>query len=590
MNTIKTLKKTLKVVINEKLLGKILIASIIAFLHTIISTVQLIVEKNLIDKLYNISNYTIKSLILYILLFFLLKNLLNIIWTTRFLYKTSFEPRLGTILRTGMIEKISRLDLSYFEDSQMFDLIEKAKNTWFYVVTSFSSAYQTIFGHLATVIGITIYLSYLKPAFILIIIFTAIPKVINFIYKGRKRLQLENEQAPIRRKCEYYDSCITDKKYYKETRLFGSFTYFKNLWINSLKVLNLMEWKNVLKLYPMDLLVNIISFLSYISTFSLSIFYLYKGDISIGAFVSVLSALDLLDFKIEKILSNLKRVLEEGAIASNYYEFIELDEKICGDKKINIHPVNSIEFKNVNFTYPSLNHNVIDNLSLTINKGETIAIVGLNGAGKTTFIKLLLGLLKPTSGNVMYNGIDISEIDNTFLHAGTSALFQTFGKYMMSVKENVAISESKRMNIVNDIEKSLEFVNFILDNERFPDRIETVLGKEFGGTDLSGGQWQLIALARAYFRENDLIILDEPTSAIDPILENEIFRNFESMCKDKTAIIVTHRLGVTKLADRIIVLENGRIIEDGSHEKLMEYEEKYAKLFKGQSDWYCRNE
>jgi ATP-binding cassette subfamily B protein len=351
-----------------------------------------------------------------------------------------------------------------------------------------------------------------------------------------------------------------------------------------------MEWKNIRKRYPMELLIQGMNFLSYMATWGLAVWYLYQGEISIGGFAATLSALHLLDSKIGDVLRNVGKVLEEGAVAGNYFSFLEMDEKCPGNQPIRVHPVESIQFTNVSFTYPSVHQAVIDDLSLTIRKGETIAVVGLNGAGKTTFVKLLLGLIHPTVGKMMYNGVDIAEIDGRYVYEGSSALFQTFGKYQMTIRENVALSEAQRMEQMVDIKGALDFVGFDLDGERFPQRDATLLGREFGGTDLSGGQWQLLALARAYFRDNDLIILDEPTAAIDPLLENEIFKSFHSIAGDKTAIIVTHRLGVTKLADRILVFENGRVIEDGSHEQLMGAEGKYARLFHGQSDWYNRNE
>lgn len=590
MNTLKTLSKTAKLAWQEALFGKMFQVCCMLLAHTVISTLLLLVEKDLVDRLYHLHQQRISLIVLYILAFFLLRNLLNVVWTVRYLFRVTFDPKFAVVLRVRLIEKLNKLNLIYFEDAELFDRIEKAKRAWFYAVTSFSNAYQTVFGHFATVLGATIYLTSLKPIFVLIVVFAALPRLFQFWLKGRKRLELEDDQARMRRKGDYYYQCMTDRRYYKETRLFGAYSYFKGLWQSALKTLHRMEWRYICKLYPLELLNQGVNFGSYIATLMLAVWYLYRGEISIGGFVTVLSALRLLDTKIGDVLRNVGKVLEEGAVARNYFSFLQLDEKRSGKQSIRVHPVESIQFAHVSFTYPSLQQDVIKDLSLTIHSGETIAVVGLNGAGKTTFVKLLLGLLQPTTGTVMYNGVDLTELDERCLYEGSSALFQTFGMYRMSVGENVAISDAKRMEQAAEIKGALGFAGFNLDSERFPLGVETQLGREFGGTDLSGGQWQLLALARAYFRESDLIILDEPTSAIDPLLENEIFESFHSICKDKTAVIVTHRLGVTKMADRILVFENGRVVEDGAHEALISAGGTYARLFFGQSDWYERDD
>lgn len=586
MKTFNVLKETARLMTKESLMKTFWLYLSILIVHSGLCVIILNLEKNIIDKATNVSVIGIQSVIFSVLIFFLFSNIINIFWVFRFLLMVVFGPKLDLVLRKTMISKIMKLDLIYFEDSEMFDVFNKAQNATRFAVTSFTSVFQTLAAHLATMIGIMIYVSYLNPLFIIILACAAIPKILNYRYSIKKKVQLEDELANVRRKKGYYDECITSKNYFKETRIFNSFKFFKNLFVAATSEYNQKNWNVTKKLFPMQLVIEIVNFLSYIITFGLAIYLLSKGQITIGAFAVVFSALQQLEGRVNTIIGNIGRIAEQNAIAKNYFSFLELKESAHSKNNEITSPIKKIEFNNVCFSYPSNNNDVIKDLSLIIDKKETIAVIGLNGAGKTTFIKLLMGLLYPSSGTIKYNDQNITEIDENSIYNKQTAIFQNYGKYSITMKENVAISDIDNVDDEDRVYSCLNKVGFAFEKDRFPDKLKTKLGVEFGGTELSGGQWQLIALSRAYFRERELITLDEPSASIDPLRENELFLQFQNLSDDKLTLIVTHRLNAAKMADRILVFEDGKIIEDGSHDELLKAQGKYTYLFNEQAKWY----
>lgn len=239
----------------------------------------------------------------------------------------------------------------------------------------------------------------------------------------------------------------------------------------------------------------------------------------------------------------------------------------------------SLEIKNTSFSYLGSEKLIIDNINLEIKPKETIAIVGENGAGKSTLMKLILGVYMPTTGDVLFNGYNIKELSQHSIFSKSSAVFQKFQKYKFSLRENISISD---IDNVNDekIKKNLEEVEVELERDYFSEGLDTILSREFGGIDLSGGQWQRVAIARGLHNFSNLIVLDEPTAAIDPIEEGKIFNKFKEITKDKTAIIVTHRMGTVKIADRVVVLDEGKISEIGAHEEFIKMKVNIKKCMK----------
>jgi ATP-binding cassette subfamily B protein len=229
----------------------------------------------------------------------------------------------------------------------------------------------------------------------------------------------------------------------------------------------------------------------------------------------------------------------------------------------------------------------IDNINITLQQGEIAAIVGRNGSGKTTLAKLLLGIYQPDTGRIMYDGMDISALDPAARYQNVSVVFQDFNHYYLTVRENIGISDTMNINDMDKIKAACIKAGDYDFIEKLQDGIETMLGREYGGTELSGGQWQHLALARGYFRESAFIILDEPSSALDPFKESRMYENFKNLCHNKTGIIITHRLSAASLADRIILIDNGQIIEQGSHNELYSKKGHYWEMYKAQANLYA---
>lgn len=248
-----------------------------------------------------------------------------------------------------------------------------------------------------------------------------------------------------------------------------------------------------------------------------------------------------------------------------------------------------ITFQNVTFAY-SDGYVALKNVNLSIKLGEKIAIVGENGAGKTTLVKLLARFYDPTEGKILIDGVDLRALDLKQWRTQIGAIFQDYGKYDLTVRENIALGHIANLNQTQAIKLAAEQASFAEVVEQLPQQYDTLLGKQFDGDELSGGQWQKLAIARAFFSEKPLLILDEPTAALDPRSERDVFKHFAALSAAKTALLITHRLGSLQMADRIIVLKNGQLIEQGSHEELVACNGEYASLYKTQADLYTMKE
>lgn len=496
-------------------------------------------------------------------------------------------------VKTQIMEKSLKLDLGSFDDPALYEKMENASqeagNRPIQIIT------QT-FSIVSSVIELISYLVILLSApglwwATLIIIAVSIPSaIINFIYR-RKNFQYMRFRSKERRKMNYYSSVLVDKDRIKEVRMFdlgdtfiGRFQQAFREYYQGLRNLILAEsgWHIAI---------------SFVSCCTNLVFYLliakqvFTGQILIGDYSLYTGAIASVAAAISTIITTSALVYEGTLFIDNLIVFMNEKQTIVPSLATPASVTrgsHTIEFKNVSFRYPGTSRYVLKDINITIHPGDTIVLVGLNGAGKTTLIKLLTRLYDPSEGCIYLDGRDIREYDLKELYQMYGIIFQDYGKYADTVEANIRygdIHANADISRVHESARQSAAEEFI---RELPNGFDTPLMRIFepNGRELSIGQWQKLAIARAFYSESDVLILDEPTASLDPLAEQEIFRQFDLLREDKTTIFVSHRLSSATVADQIIVLENGQVIETGNHAQLMEQGGRYHELFTTQAQRY----
>ena len=487
------------------------------------------------------------------------------------------------VLAKTVHSKMARIDQICLEDTQLHDDINKASegSAAAYGVSDIIISFLTFY--LPFYIFMGFYLHHLHPQFILALVLVFVPIVLSQVIRTGIISKFEDEAAPVRREYNYYNKIIVDRKYFKETRMLGAYKFFLGYLFDSMRKLSLSELKAMRKTNLLELGMGLLSAGAYLGILFMLVSALLAGNITVGAFAAIFGSIATLFFMLYELVNiHISRLMEDMGKAHNFIKFMELPER----EGIEAIPdyTQGIIAENISFTYPHADEKSIDNISLSIKAGETIAIVGENGAGKSTLVRLLIGLYKPSEGRVNINGLDTAKVSDKSVFDKVSGVFQNFQKYQMTLEENIKISNINREEV--DLEKTMQLAGVDINSPSFPEKGASMLSREFDGVDLSGGEWQRVAIARGLYRSHNTIVLDEPTAAIDPIEESRIYRRFVEISKGKTAIIVTHRLGSTKIADRVVVMDKGRIVDVGTHFELMQKGGLYREMFEAQASWY----
>ena len=424
-----------------------------------------------------------------------------------------------------------------------------------------------------------------------IIVAMSIPSaIVNFIYR-RKNADYMFRRSKERRKLNYFSNIMCSKDHVKEVRMFG----MSELLISKYKEVFANYFGGLRKLILSEGFWHIgLTVLTTVVNCALYIFIagkVFTGELAVGDYSFYTNALSQIASGVATLISTTASIYEGTLFIDNMIYFMKEEQHIVPRLEQPKH-VNRgghvIEFRNVSFRYPGTERDVIKNVSFTLNPRESVVLVGLNGAGKTTLLKLLTRLYDPTEGEILLDGVDLRDYDVKELYKMFGIIFQDFGKYAFTVRENISFGDlerpidDERIRYAAAQSGAKDFI------EKLPDGYSTPLMRIFeeNGLELSGGQWQKLAIARAFYADADIFILDEPTAALDAIAEQEIYNEFDALSKDKTTIFVSHRLSSATKASKIIVLEYGELIEEGTHAELMALHGRYYELFSTQASRY----
>ncbi|SDM68892.1 ABC transporter ATP-binding protein [Sediminibacillus halophilus] len=441
------------------------------------------------------------------------------------------------------------------------------------------------------IVSFLVFLFTIHWILVVISVFGAIPIFIVQAIYGRKNFWLMFMQTPAAREINYIEYLMNNKQAAKETRLFGIADYLLGRWSKKYQK-NASEKLALIKRQQYaEIGLDSLTALMYAGAALVIIWLIRTTTVKIGEFVAIGQAVQGTQEAIGQISNNLARLYEDSFYIRDYFEFLDFEESRIGHQSGTLpFPAaleKGIRFENVSYRYPNANNDTLDNISFTIKQGEKIAIVGENGSGKTTLVNLLFGLYQPTKGLIFYDGIDMTKISEKELHKNTTVIFQDFIRYSFRASENIAVG--KELDQINEqkMKQAARLSGADKFIEEFEEGYDTQLGRFLTqGEELSGGQWQKMAIARALYRDSQVIVLDEPTASLDPISELEIYNQFQQITREKTVLYISHRMSAARFADRILVMENGRIKELGTHEELMQVKGSYYDMYNTQAQWY----
>ena len=488
-----------------------------------------------------------------------------------------------------IIKKTSELNLDQLEDAEFYDKLERARQQTTGRVGLMSNILTqaedlvVIFTLLAGVVAF-------EPWLIILLVVSVVPTIINEIKFSGTSYSLARSWTQERRELDYLRYAGASDVTAKEVKLFGLSNYLADRFKNLSDTYYLMSKKLAKQRAGWGSLFNVIGTGAYYGAYLLIVFRTVAGIFSLGDLTFLSGSFNRLRSKLQGFFTRFTAITESALYLQDYFEFLDLKyskelekEKLSLPKKIK----KGFEFKNVGFKYPKSEAWVVRNINFELKAGEKLAFVGENGAGKTTLIKLLLRFYEPTEGEILLDGIPVTQYNQTQYQQYFGVIFQDFVKFELTLRENIAMGEIEEIQNQERIDSAAEksLANEVISD--LPGGYDQQLGKRFKqGKDLSGGQWQKIAIARAYMKDAEVLILDEPTSALDARAETEAFDRFIKLTEGKTAVIISHRFSTVRIADRIMVLKNGAVLEIGTHRELMENDKLYAELFNLQAQGY----
>src|SRR5579862_4204161 len=488
-----------------------------------------------------------------------------------------------------VMKHAAALDLATYEDPVFYDRLERARvqaTDRLGMIQSIGRLVQQVI----TAVSLSISIVVFSPWLLLLLIVGVIPAFLGESHFAFVGYAINFRQTPIRRELDYLRALGGSREAAKEIKLFG----LKEFLVERFTRLSDQIYRENVGLARRRLvagtLLSMVGTAGYYSAYVFIVWRTVHGVLTIGELTFLSGAIVQASSNIQQIFSTLASIADQALFLTDLLAFFEMRSTIFSKPNALPAPrpmVKGFEFRNVSFRYPGSSRLVLDGLNFQLRPGERVALVGENGEGKTTIVKLMTRLYDPVEGQILLDGIDLREYSLEDLYREIGVIFQDFMRYEMTASENIAVGQIEtltRLELLKEAARKSMAAPVI---ERLPFNYEQMLGRRFeGGVDLSGGEWQKVALARAYLREAQVLILDEPTAALDARSEFEVFQRFAELTQGKMALFISHRFSTVRMADRVVVLENGKITEDGSHEELANLGGRYAEMFELQALQY----
>jgi ATP-binding cassette subfamily B protein len=500
-----------------------------------------------------------------------------------------FSERVQQLAMSEMLDVAARVDLIAFEEPTFYDRLQRAQmNAMSRPMQVVQSIVSLISGLLGTV-GIGIALFTLEPWLLPVIVLAYIPVVIANRLNNRMMFRWARRMTPLERQRSYIAGLLTLREAAKEIRAFDLGDTFidryRDLSIKRLDELRGVARTRAKRLIAARLVTSVLEAL----VLGALLWFLARGGLSLAAAGAAYTGLSQIQGRLENMIAGSTNLHEAALFLDDQREFVELARGLTRTHRAEVVPeqFDQIVVDNVSFRYPDAPRKALDGVTVEVRQGEVIALVGENGSGKTTLAKLLAHLYEPSEGRITWDGRDLADHDPESVRRSITVVFQDFMRYWLSLADNIGLGDPRRASDREAVIAASQRAGAHDFVERLPEGYDTNLGRQFQeGTDLSIGQWQRVAIARAFFRDAPFVILDEPTAALDARAEHELFERIRELFRSRTVLLISHRFSTVRNADRIYVLDQGRIVEAGSHAELMTLGGTYAELFTMQASAY----
>ena len=496
-----------------------------------------------------------------------------------------------------IIDKAGLLDLAFYENPRFYDQLYHASQN-FWQINQICWSTLSLLQQAFSLTAMASLLSILHPLAIVVLFVTVLPRILTVGYLARKQYQLEADWVRVNRLTEYFRRLLTTRESAKEVRSFNLKSYLVERFDHFIQ----RYLRANINLMVLSIKVNsgldVLAMSGLISIYAFAVYQAAHGDITIGSLAMVFQAAQQSQSMLSGLIMSSGGVYQNALFVTRFFEFLELDPSAVegalapmpDESKIKKVPKPIQEgfvFENVWFKYPASEKWVIQDISFAIQAGRKVALAGQNGAGKTTIIKLLSRLYDPTKGRILLDGIDLRNFSPEEVRGRISIVFQDYVRYDFTAAENVGVGQVDNLDDRELVEAAAKKGGAHEVIQKLPQQYDTLLGKTLDeGIDLSGGEWQHLAISRSFMRDAEVLVLDEPTAALDAFREQHLYEAISELAENKTVVFISHRFSTVRMADEIIVIEDGKLREQGSHESLIQLDGLYAAMFNTQADRY----